>query len=87
MAFFRNKNNIEDPGMTATEFEIDGLTEREKEIVQLICIGYSNGEISMALSLSQRTIENHRLRISKKTGCKTIAELVVFAIRNGVYKL
>jgi DNA-binding CsgD family transcriptional regulator len=87
MAFYQNKDIIEDSIMIRSVLEVDNLTEREKEIVQLICIGYSNGEISLKLSLSQRTIENHRLRISKKTGCRTIAELVVFAIRNGVYQI
>lgn len=63
------------------------LTERETEIIVLICRGRSNGEISAELCLSQRTIENHRMRISKRTGQRTTAELVVFAIRNGLYAI
>lgn len=75
------------PEMTCSILKGDGLTKREIEIVQLICEGKSNGEISLGLSLSQRTIENHRQRISKKTGCRTTAELVVNAIRNGIYEI
>ncbi|NVK64990.1 MAG: response regulator transcription factor [Flavobacteriales bacterium] len=63
------------------------LTEREAEIVVLICKGRSNGEMSLELSLSQRTVENHRMRISKKTQCRTTAELVVYAIKNNVYAI
>lgn len=63
------------------------LTAREAEIIVLICKGRSNGEISLELCLSQRTVENHRMRISKKTECRTTAELVVYAIRNGVYEI
>jgi len=78
---------LETPEMKCAVLEGDGLTKRELEIVHLICEGRSNGEISLDLSLSQRTIENHRQRIAKKAGCKTTAELVVFAIRNGVYEI
>ncbi len=78
---------INTPEITCTILEGDSLSKREMEIVVLICEGKSNGEISLILSLSQRTVENHRMRISKKTGCKTTAELVVFAIRNGVYEI
>ena len=63
------------------------LTARETEIIMLICKGRSNGEISLELCLSQRTVENHRMRISKKTGKKTTAELVVYAIKNDIYMM
>lgn len=61
------------------------LTKREKEVVMLVCEGKSNGEISQALLLSQRTIENHRMRIAKKTGANCTAKIVVFAIKMGIY--
>lgn len=80
-------DTFDHPEIKCAVLEGDSLTKREMEIIRLVCEGKSNGEISMELSLSQRTIENHRMRISKKTGCKTTAELVVFAIRNGVYEI
>lgn len=61
------------------------LTEREKEVVILVCEGKSNGEISASLFLSQRTIENYRMRIAKKTGANCTAKVVVFAIKKGIY--
>lgn len=63
------------------------LTDREKEIMRLICKGKSNGEISLELHLSQRTIENHRLRISKKIDVNSTALLVVYAISSGIYEI
>lgn len=78
---------FETPEQTDLLLQGDTLSKREMQIVRLICDGHSNGEISLKLSLSQRTIENHRQRIAKKTGCHTTAELVVFAIRSGVYEI
>lgn len=65
----------------------DPLTSREKEIVTLICLGKSNGEISFDLNLSQRTVENHRMRISKKIGTNSTASIVVYAVTNGIYEI
>lgn len=75
------------PEIECAILEGDGLTKRELEVIILICEGKSNGQVSMILSLSQRTVENHRMRISKKTGYKTTAELVIFAVRNGIYEI
>jgi DNA-binding NarL/FixJ family response regulator len=60
------------------------LSDREKEILELICKGYSNNEISKKLGLSQRTIDGHRARLFEKTGAKNGPNLVLFAIRNGL---
>jgi len=65
----------------------DPLSAREKEIVQLICKGRSNGEIALELSLSQRTIENHRMRLSKKIGTNSTAKIVIYAIEKGLFKV
>lgn len=80
-------NVLEHPEIKCAVLEGDSLSKRELEIIYLICEGKSNGEMSLELSLSQRTIENHRQRISKKTGGKTTAQLVVFAIRHGIYEV
>jgi len=63
------------------------LTDREKEILEYICRGYSNGEISKKLGLSQRTIDGHRARLFEKTGAKNAPNLVLFAIKNGLVNL
>ncbi len=55
------------------------LTRREREILRLVALGYTNAEISGALSLAVRTVETHRSRIVHKTGAHTRAQLVRFA--------
>jgi DNA-binding NarL/FixJ family response regulator len=63
------------------------FSEREQEIMRLICSELSNRDISEKLFLSIRTIEGYRLRIMEKAGVRTVAGLVVFAIRRGIFKL
>ena len=63
----------------------ESLTERELQIVELICDGKTNKEISDLISLSKRTIESHRRTISIKTECGNVARLVVHAIKHGHY--
>lgn len=60
----REKHNLKRP-----DFKQE-LTEREREILLLICQEYSTKEISSRLSLSDRTVENHRAKIMEKTGVK-----------------
>lgn len=62
------------------------LTEREKEILVLICQEKTNPEISEELFVSVRTIESHKRNLLEKTGCKNVAGLVLYAIERGIYK-
>ncbi|MBS1741727.1 MAG: response regulator transcription factor [Bacteroidetes bacterium] len=61
------------------------LTKREIEILELICKEFSTEEIASRLFVSTRTIDGHRVNILAKTGCKNVAGLVVYAIRNGIH--
>jgi DNA-binding NarL/FixJ family response regulator len=61
-----------------------GLTPRELEILQLICDGKSNKEIANQLELSANTVAVHRANIMDALGIHKTAELVVYAIRNGL---
>lgn len=61
-----------------------GLTAREIEILQLICDGKSNKEIAVELDLSVNTVAVHRANIMDALGIHKTAELVVYAIRNGL---
>jgi DNA-binding NarL/FixJ family response regulator len=61
-----------------------GLTPREVEILQLICGGKSNKEIAAQLELSANTVAVHRANIMDALGIHKTAELVVYAIRNGL---
>ncbi len=63
------------------------LSEREKEVLEYICKGYSNAEIAKELNLSQRTIDGHKSRLFDKTGAKNAPNLVMFAIKNGLVNL
>lgn len=63
------------------------LTEREKEILILLCKEFTNNEIAEQLFISSRTVEGHRNHLLQKTGCKNTAGLVIFAIKNGLYSI
>ena len=64
-----------------------GLTAREIEILQLICDGKSNKEIAVQLELSANTVAVHRANIMDALGIHKTAELVVYAIRNGLVNI
>src|SRR5437868_9317416 len=64
-----------------------GLTPREMEILQLIVDGKSNKEIADQLSLSVNTVAVHRANIMDTLGIHKAAELVVYAIRNGLVNI
>ena len=64
-----------------------GLTAREVEILQLICDGKSNKEIAAQLDLSVNTVAVHRANIMEALGIHKTAELVVYAIRNGLVNI
>jgi DNA-binding NarL/FixJ family response regulator len=63
------------------------LTPRELEVLQLICSGLSNKEIAEKLSLSANTVAVHRANIMNALGLHKTAELVVYAISNGLVTL
>lgn len=63
---------------------IDDLTGREREILGLAISGLSSKDIAQRLSLSQRTVENHRLRINKKLDASNLLEFSHRAARCGI---
>ena len=60
------------------------LTPRELEVLQMIVDGKSNKEIATALDLSANTVAVHRANIMNTLGIHKTAELVTYAIRNGL---
>lgn len=62
----------------------DLLTEREREIFQLIAEGHGNKSIATILSVSPATVETHRARIFSKLDIHSVAALVMYAVRRGV---
>ena len=63
------------------------LTNREREVLQLIAEGKSTKEIAARLSVSVKTVETHRRQIMEKLGIFSIAELTKYAIREGLTSL
>jgi DNA-binding NarL/FixJ family response regulator len=64
----------------------DALTEREREVFQLIAEGHSNKDIAGLLHLSPGTVETHRARIMEKLDLHSAAEIVLYAVRKGVIR-
>lgn len=65
----------------------DELSEREKDVVKLICQELTNNEIGEKLFISPRTVESHRQRILEKIGAKNTVGIVIYAIVNNIYAL
>jgi DNA-binding NarL/FixJ family response regulator len=63
------------------------LSERESEILYMICKGLSNQEIADALFLSKRTVDKHRENILAKTQAKNTAGLVLYAIKHNIIQV
>lgn len=62
----------------------DTLSEREREVFQLVAEGRSNKEVAELLAISLATVETHRSRILEKLDVHNTAELVLYAVRRGV---
>jgi len=60
------------------------LSEREREVFQLIAEGHSNKDIADLLSISAATVETHRAHISQKLDLHNTAGVVLYAVRRGV---
>ncbi len=63
---------------------LDVLTEREREVLQLLALGYGNQEIATRLHLSPRTVETHRANMMTKLQLTTRADIVRVALRSGL---
>ena len=72
------------PGKRKNPSANEKLTERETEIVRLLAEGKSNKEIASALGISIRTGETHRAAVMRKLRLNALADVVRYAIRNGM---
>ncbi len=79
--------NMISSAVSRTVLDEDFLTEREKEVLELICKQYSSAEIGEILNLSTRTVDGHRNNLLVKTNSKNMAGLVIFAIQNKIINL
>lgn len=60
------------------------LTNREREVLSLIAMGHQNAGIGERLSISPRTVEKHRASLMDKVGVSSLAELIAYALREGL---
>lgn len=63
------------------------ITNREKEVLQLICEEYTTQEIADRLYISVRTVDGHRNNLLSKLGCRNTAGLVVYALQHALVKI
>jgi DNA-binding NarL/FixJ family response regulator len=63
------------------------FSDKEIEIIRLICKEHTNKEIGELLFLSARTVEGYRVKILEKMDVKSTAGIVIYAIKNGMFKL
>lgn len=73
---FNRKTNLE-----------EHLSDREKEVLDLICKGSTTKEIAENLFLSMKTVEVHRTNILRKAKVRNVAELIIWAIRNNLISI
>ena len=62
----------------------DTLTNREREVLQMVAEGLSSTEIAERLVISSRTVETHRANLMRKLNLKNQAEVIHYAIRRGI---
>jgi DNA-binding NarL/FixJ family response regulator len=70
-----------------TQIEVDeahNLSSRQREVLQLLAEGHSIKEIAAILNISAKTVEYHKYRMMEELGAKTTADLIRFAVKNGL---
>jgi two-component system response regulator NreC len=73
---FLNQRNLQD--------SYDLLTEREKEVLQLLAEGKSNKEVAAILDVSTYTVDSHRTHLMQKLNLHNTAEIVLYAVRKKI---
>ncbi len=86
MAIIRENIMAPMQGKNSRDMQVE-ITNREKEVLQLICEEYTTQEIADRLYLSVRTVDGHRNNLLSKLGCRNTAGLVVYALQNGLVKI
>lgn len=81
------KKRLEQARNKYSAFPVRPLTEREKEVLRLICSGKSSKEIGANLGLSKRTIDSYREKIMAKTGAKNSIDMLQYAVKHRLYKI
>ena len=80
------KNKIKRIGTNIPLNDNIQLSQRELEILELICQEFTTSEIAKKLFITARTVDGHRRRLLDKTGAKNVVGLVIFAYNNNLFK-
>ncbi len=86
LAKFLVKDYLAQEHTSETGRALDGLTEREQQVLRYLAEGQANSEIAEALVISVKTVARHRENIMYKLGLHSRSELVRYAIRKGIIK-
>lgn len=71
----------------ALQNDLVKFTQREMQVLKLICEGFSNVDIAKKLFISQRTVDRHRANLLSKTSCHNSISLVMYAIKNKIIEI
>lgn len=71
----------------ALQNDLVKFTQREMQVLKLICEGFSNVDIAEKLFISQRTVDRHRANLLSKTSCHNSISLVMYAIKNKIIEI
>jgi len=73
----------------SAESDVEGnpLTTREREVIQLLAEGKTSKEVAVTLNLSVKTAETHRTNLMRKLGLHSVADLTLYAVRNGIVQV
>jgi len=81
----RKLNRIREEAMVRTSLPV--LTEREQEILGLLCQGFNNEKIGEMIHISPKTIEKHKSSLFQKTDTSNTVNLIIYAFKNGLVKI
>ncbi len=81
----RKLNRIREEAMVRTSLPV--LTEREQEILELLCQGFNNEKIGEMIHISPKTIEKHKSSLFQKTDTSNTVNLIIYAFKNGLVKI
>lgn len=70
-----------------SQLEFVDLTNREKEVLQHICLGSTTDEIAEKLNISPKTVKSHRSNLLEKTACNNTPRMIIYALKNKLVDL
>ncbi len=76
------KDEAQDQAASATDYEL--LSRRERQVLHMVALGYTNQQIADQIFLSVKTVETYRARVMEKLGLRSRAALVRYALRHGL---